>query len=167
MKKISQLDPAQPLTGAELVEVVQNGGNYRTTVSNFKGNDGLSAYELAQQAGFEGSFEDWLVSINGRDGTQWFVLDEPPNSGIGKLNDYAIDRTTGRYYLKHVTGIWIEQGILFPANGMEDAPNDSKLYGRKDKSWQELSKPVLYDAMGFVKDDSSGIWLMDNGKLSD
>ena len=33
-----------------------------------KGSDGLSAYQLAQQAGFRGSLEEWLQSLKGKDG---------------------------------------------------------------------------------------------------
>ena len=33
-----------------------------------KGSDGLSAYQLAQQAGFKGSLEEWLSSLKGKDG---------------------------------------------------------------------------------------------------
>lgn len=33
-----------------------------------KGSDGLSAYQLAQQAGFKGSLEEWLQSLKGKDG---------------------------------------------------------------------------------------------------
>lgn len=32
------------------------------------GSDGKSAYEIAQDNGFEGSEQDWLDSLNGKDG---------------------------------------------------------------------------------------------------
>ena len=33
-----------------------------------KGDDGKSAYQLAQEAGFEGTLEEWLVSLVGAKG---------------------------------------------------------------------------------------------------
>jgi hypothetical protein len=64
MSKISQMPLAQPLTGSELVEVVQDGINKRTTVKDFL--VGIeSAYQIAVSLGFVGSQALYLASLKG------------------------------------------------------------------------------------------------------
>lgn len=69
--KISQLPPAAPFVGDEWIEVVQNGISRKSTIAQLlkPGPDGKSAYQLAQQEGFEGSQFEWLLSLKGKDGT--------------------------------------------------------------------------------------------------
>jgi hypothetical protein len=62
MTKISQMLPAQSLTGSELVEVVQGGINKRTTAQAFFAN-GKSAYQVAVDNGFVGTPAEWLTSL--------------------------------------------------------------------------------------------------------
>ena len=47
-----------------------------------KGSDGLSAYQLAQQAGFKGSLEEWLQSLKGKDGLAGMNAAEITNASI-------------------------------------------------------------------------------------
>lgn len=47
-----------------------------------KGSDGLSAYQLAQQAGFKGSLENWLSSLKGKDGLAGKNAAEITNASI-------------------------------------------------------------------------------------
>lgn len=43
-------------------------------IGNFAGTEGLSAYEVAQQAGFVGTVDDWLTSLKGADGIGLQIL---------------------------------------------------------------------------------------------
>ena len=44
-----------------------NGKTLRGQVSNVYGVNGLSAYEIAVQQGFEGTVDEWLESLHGGD----------------------------------------------------------------------------------------------------
>jgi hypothetical protein len=82
-KKISELDlGTTPLTGDELVAVVQGGVTVRVPASELQGAPGadgapgaagLSAYEVALTNGFVGTEAEWLASLVGPEG--------PPGSG--------------------------------------------------------------------------------------
>ena len=80
-KKISELDAGTtPLTGDELVAVVQGGATVRVPSSALKGMQGdpgdpgadgaagLSAYEIAVSEGFVGTEAEWLASLVGPQG---------------------------------------------------------------------------------------------------
>lgn len=93
--RITDLPPAQAITGAEVVEAVQNGKNVKFTLeqlfvagkstydvaveagfvgtetewlATLAGVDGKSAYELAKTGGFSGTLTEWLVSLKGANG---------------------------------------------------------------------------------------------------
>lgn len=80
MAKISELPIIQTVTKDEWVECIQqlpSGGfrNYRVKLNSLaglngqdgaQGTDGLSAYDLAVQGGFEGTKEQWLESLSGK-----------------------------------------------------------------------------------------------------
>lgn len=165
MAKISQLPIAEPLSGEELLEAVQDGRNVRLRVEDVKGRDGLSAYELAVRHGYKGSLSEWFSSLKGAKGTSWHVFDGLPSQIVGSIGDYGIDRRTGRYYLKHLSGFWVEQGILFTSGMFQEAPLDGASYVRKDGNWEALNRETLFNAMGFVKDEASGDWLLNAGNL--
>lgn len=70
-KRISEMDPIElPLSGEELLEVVQNGRNKKFPIGKLsvKGNEGDSAYDIAVANGFEGTLEEWLISLRGPEG---------------------------------------------------------------------------------------------------
>jgi hypothetical protein len=70
-KRITEMEPLElPLSGEELLEVVQNGVNKRFPIGELtvQGNDGLSAFDVAVREGFEGTLEDWLASLRGPEG---------------------------------------------------------------------------------------------------
>ena len=166
MAKISQLPVAEPLSGQELLEAVQNGRNVRLRVSDVKGRDGLSAYEIAVRHGFTGTLSEWFDTLKGAKGTSWHVFDGIPQQAVGSIGDYGIDRTTGLYYLKHLSGFWVEQGILFTSGMFQEAPRDGESYVRKDGQWEMLNRETMFKAMGFVKDETTGDWLLDAGQLN-
>lgn len=69
--KISALPgAATPLTGDELVPVVQDGVTKNVSASALAGMDGASAYEVAVAGGFVGTEAQWLASLVGPQGPQ-------------------------------------------------------------------------------------------------
>lgn len=83
------------------------------------GENGKSAYEIALEQGFEGTEEEWLESLKGKDG---IVLDAPYDGKLyGRMNSS-----------------WVEvSGGGSGTGGIPDAPADGKIYARKDNSWVE------------------------------
>lgn len=64
--RITDLPPAQAITGAEVVEAVQNGKNVKFTLEQLF--VGKSAYDVAVEAGYAGTEAQWLVSLKGAKG---------------------------------------------------------------------------------------------------
>lgn len=67
--RIVDLPPVELLTGDEVIEVVQDGESRQASLSflkGVKGDDGLDAYEVALEHGFEGSAEEWLDGLKGK-----------------------------------------------------------------------------------------------------
>ena len=70
------------------LETEENNFNMDFEVSNtLKGEDGLSAYEVAVKNGFEGSEQEWLNSLHGYDDTEITRRVTDLENTIGKLND--------------------------------------------------------------------------------
>lgn len=65
--RISDLPNAEAITGSEVVEAIQNGRNVKFTLAQLF-VVGKSAYEVAKDAGFEGTLEQWLQSLHGQNG---------------------------------------------------------------------------------------------------
>ena len=84
------------------------------------GKDGLSAYELAVQHGFDGTEEEWISSLHGRDG-----LD-----GDEGFSPSIVEKTnTEDEYVLTVTDV----------NGSFDTPNLKEGNGEDGKSAYELA----------------------------
>ncbi len=75
-QKISEMNPAGPLTGDEMLEAVQDGNTVRIRVERLfaKGEDGKSAYDVAVEKGFTGTEQDWLNSLKGPRGKSVFEV---------------------------------------------------------------------------------------------
>lgn len=81
-KKITELDPAAPLTGAETLLLVQNGVAKLVLADEFVayvieesggvggGGTGESAYDIAVRLGFVGTEEEWLATLVGPAGPE-------------------------------------------------------------------------------------------------
>lgn len=79
--KISELPTASPLTGNEVIEVVQGGVNKQVSVNLLtqsepgpEGAAGKSAYQLAVEKGYAGSVDQWLDSLRGPAGINAYQL---------------------------------------------------------------------------------------------
>lgn len=64
-RTISQLEDAQPFQDSDLIMICQNNGTgkYVSKRANLTRLRGKSAYELAVEAGFTGTFNDWIISL--------------------------------------------------------------------------------------------------------
>ena len=51
-------------------------------ISGIKVEDGKSAYEIAQEYGFEGTEEDWINSLNGKDGNSIISITKDENNRL-------------------------------------------------------------------------------------
>lgn len=71
--RITDLPPAQSITGAEVVEAVQNGKNVKFTLEQLF-IAGKSAYDIAVDNGYVGSVDDWLASLVGANGASAYEL---------------------------------------------------------------------------------------------
>lgn len=68
--------------------------------TTLKGKDGLSAYQIAQQQGFEGTEQEWLDSLKGEDGQSYDDTELASRvtaleNTIGTLNDSLEEVLTG------------------------------------------------------------------------
>lgn len=61
--------------GQDFWTVVNDGGVKQwKNIGNFAGPEGLDAFEVAQNSGFEGTVDDWLASLKGADGIGLQIL---------------------------------------------------------------------------------------------
>lgn len=96
---------------------LKNGTN---GIDGTNGQDGKSAYEIAVEQGFEGTEDEWLESLKGKDG---IVLDAPSDGKLyGRMNATWVE----------VTGSGGGGG-----DGIPEAPSDNKAYARKNNAWVE------------------------------
>lgn len=79
---ISSMDRAGPLTGQELLEVVQGGLNVQTTIEEIAQRV-PDAYDIAVSEGFVGTRQQWLESLRGTNGTNGV-------NGVDGLSAYQV-----------------------------------------------------------------------------
>lgn len=72
-----------------------------------KGEDGLSAFHIAKQAGFDGSIADWLISLRGMNGLDGRDAEpgEPGRDGIScdEIVQFEDERSFGLRFMKGTT----------------------------------------------------------------
>ncbi|MBE5033463.1 hypothetical protein [Gallalistipes aquisgranensis] len=66
--KVSALPEAETLEGFYALGVDGDGRSVKTPVALLKGNQGASAYEVAVEEGYDGTPEQWLLSLRGEKG---------------------------------------------------------------------------------------------------
>ena len=85
-----------------------------------KGEQGFSAYEIAVQEGFIGTEAEWIVSLNGTNGSSILSGAGVPSGGLGDNGDSYLNTTNGDVYSKtggtwsitgNIKGVQGEQGI--------------------------------------------------------
>ncbi|MGQ7868688.1 hypothetical protein [Sunxiuqinia sp. sy24] len=120
-------------------------------LADLVGPDGKSAYELAVLGGFPGTEAEWLLSLRGSDGVtptigangNWYLVET--DTGI------KAEGTDGRTPMFRENAGWMEwkytdevdwtQLFQVPdsGGGIPEAPADGKTYGRKNKTWVEIT----------------------------
>lgn len=86
---VYQSGETQRLSGAQLREFAEDAGAAAAGRVQ-KGDDGLSAYQIAQKNGYEGTEEEWLESLKGPAGSDASVTAENVASAMG-LSGLAAD----------------------------------------------------------------------------
>lgn len=95
MSKISDMGPVGPLRGTELVEVIQENlsgkfENKQMALADLF-SSGQSAYEAAVEDGFDGTIEDWVLSLKGVDGD----VGPQGEQGVAGKSAYEIAQENG------------------------------------------------------------------------
>lgn len=121
------------------------------------GTPGKSAYEIAQEKGFTGSEEDWLASLNGKDGTTTDNLTLTKNvltEEIFPLADKSVFPTAPEKYFTTGTGnYWVKTQSLWcnSASNLLEAVNLA--YAVADEAGTTANKCVPMDMTGKLTSD--------------
>lgn len=79
--------------------------------------DQETIYNLAVKAGYSGTYEEWLNSIRGEDGTMWYTGEENPSLTLSTKNgDLYLNTTTCDIY-KRVNSGWTKIANIKGADG--------------------------------------------------
>ena len=119
-------------------------------------------FKLAQEAGFTGTYEEWLASIkgdrgpageDGKDGASFLSGAGAPASSLGKDGDSYLDLDNNDFYKKE-NGIWVKVGNITPSgsSGSSDGLGDGNeffgvsclLYDDKLESYQNYRNEIYY-----------------------
>lgn len=129
-------------TKAEIEEKIATG--------EFKGKDGLSAYEVAVENGFDGTEEEWLISLKGQDGKNGIDGKDGQNGqdGTNGKTAYEIAVTNGfegteQEWLLSLKGEKGEQGIQ-GEKGIQGVKGDKGDTGERGLQG-EKGEPFTYE----------------------
>ena len=119
-------------------------------------------FKLAQEAGFTGTYEEWLASIkgdrgpageDGKDGASFLSGAGAPASSLGKDGDSYLDLYSNDFYKKE-NGIWVKVGNITTSgsSGSSDGLGDGNeffgvsclLYDDKLESYQNYRNEIYY-----------------------
>lgn len=195
--KISQMPPAGALSGLELLEVIQNGKNVSVTLNrilqapataydlavslgypydlstwlaSLHGDRGLSAFQSAQIAtGFTGTEAEFVASLKGEKGSIWYGLDTNPDSTLGRIDDWCINRTTLQYFRKLSVSGWTAQGYFGVSDAWlnENMATLSDLLSDTPSSSKTVSPTALLGLLQHlgIQKTATGEWYLDQGEL--
>ncbi len=76
----------------------------------------LSLYSKAQEAGYEGSYEDWVEALNGLSGFALLSGSEDPTSEVGKDGDMYINISSWDVFSRS-NGEWVKLGNIIGETG--------------------------------------------------
>jgi uncharacterized repeat protein (TIGR02543 family) len=89
-----------------------------TSSSSETNDERYAIYVKAQAAGFTGTYEEWLDSIKGADGTSLLNGTTNPTSTLGKNGDTYINTSTWDVYVKS-GGDWTKVGNILGTKGAD------------------------------------------------
>ena len=75
-------------------------------------------YQLAVSSGYEGTYEDWLNSIKGEEGSSFRIGEGQPGWQLGNTGDTYLDSTTWTVYKKTAHG-WEVVGNIMGTSGKD------------------------------------------------
>jgi hypothetical protein len=78
-------------------------------------------YLLALNAGFTGTYQDWLDSIRGADGTSILSGNNDPTGDVGRNGDVYVNTTSWDFFVK-VGGVWTKVGNIMGPKGDKGEP---------------------------------------------
>ena len=94
--------------------ITETAPEFLVQISSARGDDGLSAYQVAVENGYVGTENEWLVSLKGEKGDQGIqgiqgIQGEKGNQGIQGIQGEKGD--TGAQGIQGIPGIQGERGI--------------------------------------------------------
>jgi hypothetical protein len=130
------------------------------------GDDGKSAYEVAQANGFTGSEADWLVSLKGNpgdkgeQGTIWIVLSRDPQATDGRKGDYYFNMVDQQVYVKTSATAWSSLGHIGGGN-LYDAAHDDVKRVLQNGAWVAVAidSDAVKDGTPYVRQDNGWVKL--------
>lgn len=130
MSKITEMSQAGPVTGSELVEIIQGGENKRVSVAQLA-MAGQSAYQAAVAAGYVGSLAAWLLSLKGLKGDKGDTGAQGVPGAKGNTGDPGLQGFTGA---RGLTGDKGDQGDvgdpgITGAKGEKGDPGEQGIQG--------------------------------------
>ena len=89
-------------------------------------------YKKAVEAGFQGTYEEWLASIKGADGSTILFGNAAPNNNQGKDTDVFLDVSAWDVYIK-ANGAWTKLGNIIGNQGPQGEPGQPGQQGQPGK----------------------------------
>ena len=94
---------------------VSNNGNNNSSDTN-QNDRRIEIYQLAVAAGYDGTYEQWLETIRGADGSSFLFGTSNPSSSQGKDGDIYINTNTWNLYIKAGNN-WTSLGSIMGPQG--------------------------------------------------
>ena len=112
-------------------------------------------YNLATKAGYEGTYEEWLVSIKGESGATILTGSGAPSNNLGKVDDIYLDISNWDVYKKSSSG-WIKQGNIMGQQGIPGEQGPTGPAG-KDELMSEFFDYNEYHMYEFIYESNAPI----------
>ena len=96
-------------------EVINSSAN-PSSGDNNQDDRRFEIYQLAIKAGYDGTYEDWLNTIKGADGSSFLFGSGNPSSSQGKDGDIYINTSTWNLYIKAANN-WTSLGSIMGPQG--------------------------------------------------
>ncbi len=95
-----------------------NSSESTSSSSSSQYDERYEIYLLAVEAGYTGTYEEWLESIKGKDGCSILTGHGLPKSTLGNEGDTYIDLDTWDFFVKE-DGMWMRKGNIKGADGKD------------------------------------------------
>lgn len=129
-----------------------------------------SIYEKAVLAGYEGTYEEWLASIKGADGTSLLAGTADPTIDQGNNGDIYINTTSWDIFTK-VAGSWTKVGNIMGPKGKDGVDGKDGKDGTDGEDGVSVVSIVKTSSQGLVdtytitySDGTTSTFIVTNGK---